>query len=81
MISSSTSQKHKGLFALLDETSRFPTATASSLAEKFHSAHGKSHRTIYIMPRDGGTSFSIKHYAGVVSRLVLYLWQDPLEAI
>lgn len=60
-------QKHTGLLALLDEASRFPTSTDKSLAQKFHSNHGKKHKTIYIAPRDSGTSFSIKHYAGVVS--------------
>lgn len=53
-----------GIFALLDEESKFPKATDDSLVNKFHS-HFKS-STRYIRPRGNEISFGINHYAGKV---------------
>ncbi|CAF4599744.1 unnamed protein product, partial [Rotaria sp. Silwood2] len=53
-----------GIFALLDEESRFPKANDESLVQKFHS-HCKSHSR-YIKPRGNETAFGIHHYAGKV---------------
>ncbi|CAF3672927.1 unnamed protein product [Rotaria sp. Silwood1] len=53
-----------GIFALLDEESRFPKANDESLVQKFHS-HCKNHPR-YIKPRGNETAFGIHHYAGKV---------------
>ncbi|CAF3814740.1 unnamed protein product [Rotaria magnacalcarata] len=53
-----------GIFALLDEESRFPKANDESLVQKFHS-HCKNH-VRYIRPRGNETAFGIHHYAGKV---------------
>ena len=53
-----------GIFALLDEESRFPKANDESLVQKFHS-HCKNHSR-YIRPRGNETAFGIHHYAGKV---------------
>lgn len=56
-----------GLLALIDEESKFSRATDQTLATKLHNTHGKGPRDTYMAPRDGGTSFSVVHYAGSVS--------------
>ncbi|CAF3445909.1 unnamed protein product [Rotaria sp. Silwood1] len=53
-----------GIFALLDEETRFPKASDESLVQKFHS-HCKNHPR-YIRPRGNETAFGIHHYAGKV---------------
>jgi myosin-3 len=56
-----------GIFALLDEESRFPKANDESLVQKFHS-HCKNHPR-YIRPRGNETAFGIHHYAGKVGEI------------
>ena len=53
-----------GLFALLDEESKFPKATDNSLVNKFHDHYKTSNR--YIRPRGNDIAFGINHYAGKV---------------
>ena len=55
-----------GLFALLDEESRFPKATDQSLAIKLHQSLSPTYSNVYIAPKNVGTSFHIVHYAGQV---------------
>jgi myosin-3 len=55
-----------GIFALLDEESRFPKATDQSLAIKLHQTLSPLYSDVYIAPKNVGTSFSIVHYAGQV---------------
>ncbi len=52
------------MFALLDDESKFPKATDTSLVNKFHSQFKSSSR--YIRPRGNDISFVINHYAGKV---------------
>lgn len=52
------------MFALLDDESKFPRATDTSLVNKFHSHYKASSR--YIRPRGNDISFVINHYAGKV---------------
>jgi myosin III len=59
-------EKRLGLFALLDEESRFPMATDESLALKLHQSLGSSYPDVYIAPKSEGVSFQIVHYAGQV---------------
>lgn len=54
-----------GLFALLDEESKFPKANDSSLIQKFHSNFKYTQR--YVRSRGNEASFSINHYAGRVT--------------
>lgn len=60
-------QKNSGLLALIDEQSKFSRATDQTLATKLHNTYSKDPKNIYKAPRDGGTSFSVSHYAGCVS--------------
>ncbi len=60
-------EKHMGIFALLDEESRFPKATDESLSIKLHQTVGNTFSDVYIAPKNTGTSFSIVHYAGQVN--------------
>lgn len=62
-------EKRMGIFALLDEESRFPQATDESLSIKLHQTVGSSNTfsEVYKAPKNTGTSFSIIHYAGQVS--------------
>ena len=53
-----------GLFALLDEESKFPKATDCSLINKFHSNFKFTQR--YIRSKGNDVSFAISHYAGRV---------------
>lgn len=55
-----------GIFALLDEESRFPKATDQSLAIKLHNALSPAYPDVYIAPKNVGASFQICHYAGQV---------------
>ena len=57
-------KKPLGMFALLDDESKFPKATDTSLVNKFHSHYKASSR--YIRPRGNDISFVINHYAGKV---------------
>lgn len=61
-------EKRMGIFALLDEESRFPQATDESLSIKLHQTVGHTFSDVYIAPKNtAGTSFNIIHYAGQVS--------------
>lgn len=53
-----------GLFALLDEESKFPRASDGSLVEKFSSHWKNSDR--YVRSRANDLTFAINHYAGKV---------------
>ena len=57
--------KNAGIFALVDEESRFPRATDDTLATKLHKAHGEC--GVYHAPPDKGSKFIVSHYAGSVS--------------
>ena len=59
-------EKRTGLFALLDEESRFPKATDQSLAIKLHNSLGPLYPNVYMVPKSAGTAFQIVHYAGQV---------------
>jgi myosin heavy subunit len=52
--------------AILDEESRFPQATDYTLATKLHHGPGVQFPSIYAIPKDGGTSFTVRHYAAPV---------------
>ncbi|CAF3727220.1 unnamed protein product [Adineta steineri] len=58
--------KHSGILAILDEESRFPQATDQTLATKLHHGPGVQFPSIYAVPKDGGTSFTVRHYAAPV---------------
>lgn len=59
-------EKRTGIFALLDEESRFPKATDQSLAIKLHQTLAPLYPEVYVAPKNVGTSFHIVHYAGQV---------------
>lgn len=53
-----------GILALLDEESRLPSGSDSSLITKLHTELGKPQNAkIFKKPRFGNTSFTIAHYA------------------
>lgn len=57
--------KSLNIMALIDEESKFPKGTDSTMLSKLHSTH--STKTIYIKPKSDQTSnFAIQHFAGVV---------------
>ena len=51
----------------MDEESRFPQATDESLSIKLHQTAGNTFSSVYVVPKNAGTSFDIVHYAGKVS--------------
>uniref|UniRef100_A0A4W3GIY0 Myosin motor domain-containing protein n=1 Tax=Callorhinchus milii TaxID=7868 RepID=A0A4W3GIY0_CALMI len=53
-----------GLLALINEESRFPKGTDSTLLEKLHSQHAGN--PYYTKPRVTDHQFGVKHYAGEV---------------
>uniref|UniRef100_A0A8D0BVC4 Unconventional myosin-X-like n=1 Tax=Salvator merianae TaxID=96440 RepID=A0A8D0BVC4_SALMN len=57
-------EKKLGLLALVNEESRFPKGTDSTLLEKLHSQHGSNQ--YYVKPRVTDFQFGIQHYAGEV---------------
>ncbi|XP_074857772.1 unconventional myosin-X-like [Carettochelys insculpta] len=57
-------EKKLGLLALVNEESRFPKGTDSTLLEKLHSQHESNH--YYVKPRVTDCQFGIRHYAGEV---------------
>uniref|UniRef100_A0A8C8S8G2 Unconventional myosin-X-like n=1 Tax=Pelusios castaneus TaxID=367368 RepID=A0A8C8S8G2_9SAUR len=57
-------EKKLGLLALVNEESRFPKGTDSTLLEKLHSQHASNH--YYVKPRVTDHQFGIRHYAGEV---------------
>ncbi|XP_069083315.1 unconventional myosin-X-like [Pleurodeles waltl] len=57
-------EKKLGLLALINEESRFPKGTDSTLLEKLHNQHAGNH--YYVKPRVTDHQFGIKHYAGEV---------------
>lgn len=53
-----------GILALLDEESRLPTGTDTSLIQKLHNQLAKpENKTVYKKPRFGNSAFTIAHYA------------------
>lgn len=57
--------KPLSIFALVDEESKFPQATDSTLLTKLNNHHGKNKN--YLKPKsDINTLFGINHFAGVV---------------
>ncbi|XP_022093502.1 unconventional myosin-XVI-like isoform X2 [Acanthaster planci] len=60
-------ERHTGIIALIDEESHFPQGTDKSLATKLHSGLSPKAKNIYFAPKDGGLSFGILHYAGIVN--------------
>ncbi|XP_038051268.1 unconventional myosin-XVI-like [Patiria miniata] len=60
-------ERHTGIIALVDEESHFPRGTDKSLATKLHSGLGTKAKNIYFAPKDGGLTFGILHYAGIVN--------------
>ncbi|KAK3096266.1 hypothetical protein FSP39_025127 [Pinctada imbricata] len=60
------SDRTLGVLAILDEESRFPKGTDSSLATKLHQSVGQKYPGVYKAPKDGGKTFTILHYAGAV---------------
>ncbi|KAI6652104.1 Myosin-IIIb [Oopsacas minuta] len=58
-------KKPVGLLALLDDESKFSSATDHSLITKFHSHYSRSKH--YIRPKSNHPTFGIVHYAGKVS--------------
>ncbi|KAJ6665504.1 hypothetical protein lerEdw1_003345 [Lerista edwardsae] len=57
-------EKKLGLLALVNEESRFPKGTDSTLLEKLHNQHGSNQ--YYMKPRVTDFQFGIQHYAGEV---------------
>ncbi|XP_048455251.1 unconventional myosin-X [Rhincodon typus] len=57
-------EKKLGLLALINEESRFPKGTDSTLLEKLHSQHQCN--SFYVKPRVTDHQFGIRHYAGEV---------------
>ncbi|XP_072041774.1 unconventional myosin-X-like [Amphiura filiformis] len=57
-------ERKLGILAIIDEESRFPKASDSTLLDKLHSNHGKN--VFYSKPRVSNTQFGIQHYAGEV---------------
>ena len=58
-------KKPVGILALLDDESKFSSATDRSLITKFHSQYGRCKH--YIRPKSDHPTFGITHYAGKVS--------------
>jgi myosin-5 len=58
-----------GVLDLLDETCRFPTASASDLAAKLHAAPACKGSARFGRPKKaaGAGAFTIEHYAGPVT--------------
>jgi len=57
--------KPMSIFALVDEESKFPQATDSTLLAKLNNNHGKNKN--YLKPKsDINTLFGLNHFAGVV---------------
>ena len=58
-------QKPMNIFALIDEQSKFPKATDTTLVQRLHQQH--ANHEDYLKPRsDTSTAFGINHFAGVV---------------
>ncbi|KAJ8256046.1 hypothetical protein COCON_G00199100 [Conger conger] len=57
-------EKKLGMLALINEESRFPKGTDSTLLEKLHSRHATN--PYYVKPRVADHQFGIRHYAGEV---------------
>ena len=63
--------KPMGLLALLDEESRFPKATDTTLIEKFHQ---NIRSNCYYKPKSNELIFTIQHYAGQVENLLFFFF-------
>uniref|UniRef100_UPI00358EF764 unconventional myosin-X-like isoform X2 n=1 Tax=Myxine glutinosa TaxID=7769 RepID=UPI00358EF764 len=66
-------EKKLGILALVNEESRFPQGTDSTLLSKLHIEHGGSY--LYVKPKVADQHFGIRHYAGKV----LYTIEGFLE--
>ena len=64
-----------GLFALLDEESKFPQASDQTLIDKLVNNLGKKQPDLFQTPRGQGLQFMIKHFAGSVR---IHLIEDLL---
>lgn len=59
-------QKACNIMSLIDEESKFPKGTDTTLLLKLNANHGT--KSIYVRPYyDHNTAFGIQHYAGVVT--------------
>ncbi|XP_033637376.1 unconventional myosin-XVI-like isoform X1 [Asterias rubens] len=59
-------ERHTGIIALIDEESHFPRGTNKSMATKLHSGLSAKAKNVYFAPKDGGLTFGVLHYAGMV---------------
>ena len=52
--------------SFLDEECKFPNGTDASLLEKLHAKLTGAFKNTYVKPRTAGSTFGVKHYAGLV---------------
>lgn len=57
-----------GIFALLDEESRWPLSSDKTLSMKLHNTLSVTYPEVFIKNKNSGTSFHIVHYAGKVKK-------------
>lgn len=58
-------QKSVNIFSLIDEETKFPKGTDTTMLSKLHKTHGM--KTIYLRPKyDNVNAFGIQHFAGPV---------------
>lgn len=58
-------QKQVNIFSLIDEETKFPKGTDTTMLTKLHKTHGT--KTIYLKPKyDNVNAFGIQHFAGPV---------------
>ena len=70
-----------GIFALLDEESRWPLSTDQSLSMKLHNSLSMVYPEVFVKSKNLGTSFHIIHYAGKVKIIYFYLFLMHIEVI
>ncbi len=61
------SQRPVGILSLLDEECKFPNGSDKSLLEKLHTKLVPAFKNHYSKPRTAGSTFGVKHYAGLVN--------------
>ena len=66
-----------GVFSILEEESIVPKATDETFKQKLYERHEKT-SSAFMKPKVGGKAksnahFEVKHYAGVVRNLLLYI--------